>query len=707
MKTLQILPSLELGGVERGVVDLARALKARGEDLVVVSSGGAMVAQLNQLGVRHYTLPVHKKSLFSLSLIERLVEIIQREHIDVVHGRSRVPAWLGWMAAQKARVPFVTTCHGYYSDHFFSRVMGWGKRVIVISRVVGRHMIDDFDVPPDNIRLIHRGIDLTQFTYVPDKYESPKKTLRIINVGRLSPIKGQIDFLRAVHHVRREFPHLEVWIVGSEGKGKTRYTELLHQTSRQLGLETCVKFLGTRRDIPELLAQSDLLVLATKIPEAFGRVVVEAGAVGTAVVATRVGGVLDIIEDGENGLLVPPGDISAMTRAMTSLLKDRQKAKAFAAALRSKVEREFTLDPMVEKTMEVYREVKREKKILVLKLGAMGDLILAVPSFRMLRERFPESRISLLADRKLAPIVSSCPYLDEVIPVDRSRISKPAYLLRLAKRLRREGFDVSVDLQNSKWTHLLAFLSGVRERAGFKRGQFGFLLNRFENPPKAAEPPVKNQFRVLSKVGVKQFDDRLELWANPQAEQNVANWFQSFPAERWAGFVIGSSPQWPTKRWPVDSFRALAHKLTEDLQCGIVLLGSREDQPLADEFLKAAPEGVLNLTGRTSPKELIAVVRKIGVMLSGDTAPLHVAAAVGTPVVALFGPTDPQRHMPPSENATVLMRRLSCQPCYKGVCHYSEKLACLTRISVEEVFDAVKRHLQQAPALSPSSKPSL
>lgn len=699
MKTLQILPSLELGGVERGVIDLARAMKARGDETVVVSSGGALVAQLNQMGVRHYALPVHKKSLAVFKQVNTLAEIIQRENIEIVHGRSRVPAWIGWMAAQKARVPFVTTCHGYYSAHFFSRVMGWGKRVIVISRVVGRHMIDDFGVPPDRIRLIHRGIDLSQFSYVPNKYDSVPKTLRIISVGRLSPIKGQVDFLRAVHHVRREIPNLEVWIVGSEGKGKTRYTELLHRTARQLGLDSCVKFMGTRRDIPELLAQADLLVLATRIPEAFGRVVVEAGAVGTAVISTRVGGVLDIVDDGENGLLVPPGDVQSMTRSMIRLLKDRQLCRKMTAAMRSKVERNFALDSMVEKTLEVYREVKAEKKILVIKLGAIGDLILAVPSFRMLREKFPDARICLLADRKLAPSVSSCPYLDEVIPVDRSRLSNIFYLLRLAKRLRREGFDVSVDLQNSKWTHALAFLSGVRERAGFRRGKLGFLLNRAETPPKAPEPPVRNQFRVLSKLGVQKLDDRLELWASPRARRNAETWMAALPEGRpRVGFVLGSSPQWETKRWPIESFRELGDRLARELNASVVLIGSKEDVPLAYHYLSRPADYVLDLTGRTSPQDLIAVTEKLSALISGDTAPLHAAAALGIPVAALFGPTDPKRHMPPAENASVISKRLPCQPCYSGRCRLAEKMACMTKISPDEVFESVRKLLARPAA---------
>ncbi len=221
MKILQMLPSLEVGGVERGVIDLARGMKLRGHQAPVMSSGGALVAELSKMGVPHYELPVHKKSLSSLSLVPKIVEIIRRERIDAVHARSRVPAWLGWLAARRANVPFITTCHGYYSHHPLSTVMGWGKRVISISQVIGRHMIDDFGVAPERIRLIHRGVDLSHFSYQPWKQREKNLTLRIVNVGRLSPIKGQVEFLKSIHLLKQKIQKpLEVWIVGSEGKGK-------------------------------------------------------------------------------------------------------------------------------------------------------------------------------------------------------------------------------------------------------------------------------------------------------------------------------------------------------------------------------------------------------------------------------------------------------------------------------------------------------
>lgn len=717
MKILQILPSLQVGGVERGVIDIVRGLKQRGHESVVISSGGELVAELQKMGITHYEFPVHKKSLFSLGLVGRIVEVIRRERVDIVHARSRVPAWLAWFAACRARVPFVTTCHGYYSVHPFSSIMGWGQRVIAISQVIGRHMIDDFGVSPERIRLIHRGVDLSQFSFRPKVITGPKNTaktpFRILNVGRLSPIKGQLEFLKAIYRLKQELPQIEGRLVGSEGKGKHKYTDEIRKTIRQLGLEKNVKLLGTRRDIPELLQQADLLVLSTLVPEGFGRVVVEAGAVGVPVIATRLGGVLDIIEDGENGLLVAPGDTEGMAQAMFSVLSDRSRAQQFAVKLREKVEKFFTLDRMAEETIKVYEEAKKRKKILVLKLGAAGDVILAVPSLRMIRDRFPDSYLAVLVDRNLACLLSNSPYIDEVIPIDRRRLSEASYLLKTAKRLRREGFDLSVDLQNSKWTHLVSALSGIPERFGFRRGGFGFLLTTSDPSFHVKEPPVKHQFRILSKLGVRKFEEALELWPDPASEERFESLLPRSESEkiRYVGLVMGSSPQWPTKRWPVESFQGLAERLIRECRCRIVLIGSGEDRVLAENFTEDS-ENILNFLGKTSLVDLISLIKRLDVLVTGDTAPLHVAGAMKTKIVALFGPTDPKPHMPPGNGAIVFVRSLACRPCYQGKCRNPDELACLRRISVQEIFQAVRTQLGLAPksprkqefaaALSPS-----
>ena len=164
------------------------------------------------------------------------------------------------------------------------------------------------------------------------------------------------------------------------------------------------------------------------------------------------------------------------------------------------------------------------------------------------------------------------------------------------------------------------------------------------------------------------------------------------------GLALGSSAGWPTKRWPVESFRALAERLTRDLGCQVLLIGSSGEGDLAREF-DLNSEKVINGIGETSLGELVALIKQLSVLVTGDTAPLHIAAALGIPTVALFGPTDPRRHVAEGNGTIVLSRRLPCQPCYSGSCKYSEHLACLKRIGVDEVLGAVQKQLNLEPLI--------
>ena len=155
MKILQVLPELNVGGVETGTVDLAKYLVDHGHQSVVVSNGGELVSDLEAAGTRHYALPVHKKSLWlMIKCVTALRAIIQSEKADIVHARSRVPAWIAYFACRGTQAAFITTCHGYYGNRVFSQVMGWPKLVIVPSRVIGRHMMEHFGALSNSIRYI-------------------------------------------------------------------------------------------------------------------------------------------------------------------------------------------------------------------------------------------------------------------------------------------------------------------------------------------------------------------------------------------------------------------------------------------------------------------------------------------------------------------------------------------------------------------------
>ncbi|MFC1710007.1 GT4 family glycosyltransferase PelF, partial [Candidatus Omnitrophota bacterium] len=465
MRILLLSPALISGGVETGTIDLSKSLKDVGEEVVVVSCGGPLVKELEESGIKHIQLPIHKKSLKTLSQIPKLVNIIREENIDVVHAQSRVPAWIAYFACKRARIPFITSCHGHYSKHPFSSVMGKGKRVIVISQIIERHMQKNFKVPKHKIRLIYRGVDLSRYHFHEDKLNEPKHRLLIVNIARITPIKGQREFIKSIDAVVKKVPNVEAWLVGSADKAKKSYKKNLYNLVKELHLHDKVKFLGRRTDIPEILKEADLLVLSTQVPEAFGRVIIEAGASGVPVCATKTGGIVEIIEDKKDGVLFDIGSINSMTQAILSMAKDPQLRQKCSKNLQKKVQNNFSLQQMSQRTLDVYREVVVRKNLLVIKLGGLGDLILATPSLKMLRKQFPKTKISLLIDSNLRSLVENCPHIDEIVLFDRDKDS----LFKLIRELKKKKFNTSIDFKNSATTHLIAYLANIPFRYGLAR----------------------------------------------------------------------------------------------------------------------------------------------------------------------------------------------------------------------------------------------
>ncbi|MFA5276199.1 MAG: GT4 family glycosyltransferase PelF, partial [Candidatus Omnitrophota bacterium] len=529
MNVLQVLPQLNVGGVETGTLDLARYLVKAGHKAVVVSAGGALVGELESSGAIHYQLPVNKKSLLKmLKTVPALAEIIKKEKIDIVHARSRVPAWIAYFACRRSNAVFITTCHGYYRKHFFSSVMGWGKRVIVLSNIIGRHMIEDFSVPYERIRLVPRSVDLEKFEYIsPDRKRKDEFNIGII--GRITPLKGHLHFIKAMAKVYRVIPRLKIWIVGDAPASKQAYKEQVQLLVRRLGLSHCTEFLGTQRDIPGILANLDLLVLATTTHEAFGRVIIEAQAAGVPVVATKVGGVVDIIDDGLTGLLVNPADPGSMAEAALKIFKDKQLSRTLAENAYRKVKEKYNLELMVKNTLEVYHDALSNFKILIIKLSSLGDIILSTAAIRAIREKFGQHyKISFLIGEESKDALLRCPYIDELLVADFKAKDKGFKgLLKVAADLRRKNFDIVIDLQNNRKSHILSYLSFALARYGYDNKKFGFLLNYGIKDEKPPIDPVTHQFRILKMLGIDLKNNRLELWPSKEDEQYVENFLNT------------------------------------------------------------------------------------------------------------------------------------------------------------------------------------
>lgn len=687
-----------MGGVETGTVDLAKHLVSLGHKAVVVSAGGELTKELDEAGVRHYELPVHKKSIFMiLRNIKPLVEIIKKENIDIVHARSRVPAWVAYFACRKTKKVLITTCHGYYSRHFFSFAMGWGKRVITLSNVIARHMIDDFGVSHERIRLVPRSVDLAKF-----KYTSPRdkkhNEFNVGIIGRITPLKGHLDFIKAMHKATRSIPRMKIWIVGDAPASKEAYKEQLQVLVRRLGLWHCTEFLGTQRDIPAIMANLDLLVLATTTQEAFGRVIIEAQAAGVPVVATKVGGVVDIIEDGKTGLLVPPGDTNAMAEAVVKVFKDACLAVRLSQDAYRNVKEKYNLELMVKNTIEVYKDALSNFKILIIKLSSAGDIVLSTAALRAIREKFTAGsyKISLLVSIESKDILSHCPYIDELLVCDLKNKDKGfKNLLKLGRKLRRENFDIVIDLQNSRSSHILAGLSFAPERYGYGNKKYAFFLNHKIKDTKPPVDPLSHQFRILEMMGIQLKDRRLELWPSLQDEQKVAEFLNSQwvnEKTKLVGINISASQRWFTKRIPLETVAEICDELIKrDIRT--IVTGTTGDADAAGALVNMAKNAkIINACGKTTINQLAALIKHCAVYISCDSAPLHVAASVNTPVVALFGPTDPRRHLLVTDNTILIQKDIDCSPCYKPKCKTNK---CMNGIAAEEILEAVDKLLKQ------------
>jgi len=693
MNILQILPRLDVGGVETGTIDLSKELIKRGHKVIVVSGGGKLVKNLIEMNVRHIELAVHKKSPITiLDSIKKLEAIIKDERVDIVHSRSRVPNIIAFFAARHTGAKFITTAHGYYSNHFISRVTGWAKFVIVASSVIGRHMIEDFKVPYERIRLIPRGVDLDKFVFKMPAASS-KSEYKIGVVGRITPIKGHGFFLQAVARVARLFPKVKVLIVGNAPKDKPGYIENLKTLTKQLQIEKYVDFLGAQYDIPRIMSELDLLVLPSIGHEAFGRVIIEAGASGVPVIATRIGGAVEIIEDGHTGVLVKPGDILEMVNSIIRVLKDRELSKNIAIEARKKIEREYSLVKMTEDTIKVYEEASRRKNILVVKFGAIGDVMLIVPSLRILRNHFPGAHISVLIGAESKQILKNCPYIDELILYDKlGRDRGMKGLFKTSAVLRRKNFDMSIDFQNNKTSHLISWLGAIPERFGYDNGKWSFFINKSIKYLDIKATPLAEQFRLLKsmKINTAGVSTYLEIWPSKEDFSYVdallkGAWVSD--SQILAGINIGSSRRWETKRWPLKNFVKLSDMLAEkDIR--VVLVGSNDAASLAKDFIKISSTKPVNAVGMTSVTQLAALIKRCKIFITGDSAPMHIASSMGVDFIALFGPTDPLRHFEPNEKGVVVRKDLKCSPCYKTKCKHAK---CMESISVEEIYKLVMK----------------
>jgi glycosyltransferase involved in cell wall biosynthesis len=366
LTVLQVLPSLEAGGVERGTVEMTQAVVQAGGAAWVASAGGRMVPQIERAGGHHVTLPLMTKDPVSIWLnAGKLRRLIRGQDIGLVHARSRAPAWSAYWAARRAGVPFVTTWHGVYAENFpgkrlYNSVMARGEIVIAISHFVAARLAA-LGVDAARIRVIPRGVDTAQFDparvggdrvhRLAQAWRLPPGAPVIMLPGRLTRWKGATLLLRAV----AALPRTDVFcvLVGAGSLG----TELEKQ-AESLGLGGRFRLGGHCDDMPAALMLADVVACPSLKPEPFGRAVIEAQAMGRPVIAANHGGAAETVIDGETGWRVAPGDVRALAEILAyALAMGPGERQAMGEAARLSVQTHYTAAAMQQATLAVYREV--------------------------------------------------------------------------------------------------------------------------------------------------------------------------------------------------------------------------------------------------------------------------------------------------------------------------------------------------------------
>ncbi len=369
LTVLQLLPDLHSGGVERGTLEIGRYLVENGHTSLVVSNGGRLVGQLEKEGSIHFTLPVGAKSPRCLPAVLSVRNLIKKHNVDILHLRSRLPAWVGFLAVkslpQKLRPRLVTTFHGFYSINGYSSIMTVGERVIAVSRTIKEHIIENYQVAEKLITVIARGVDPSfsqdnvsreRIAAVQRQWSTDIDTPVILLPGRITRLKGHDIFIKSLAIIK-ELAWTAVCVGDTEENPS--YVSELKQLIKDCGLDdTRVRFVGHCDDMPAAYLAADLIVSATSNrPEAFGRIAIEAQAMGRPVIASAQGGSLETVLPGKTGWLVETGNIEALSTAMQQALADPGQRKILGINGRKWVQENFSTEKMCRETISLYRQL--------------------------------------------------------------------------------------------------------------------------------------------------------------------------------------------------------------------------------------------------------------------------------------------------------------------------------------------------------------
>lgn len=383
MTVLQILPNLETGGAERTAIDIAKALIQHGHRAIIASEGGRLEKELIEAGGEVIRLPAASKNpVIMISNALYLISLIRKLNIDVLHARSRAPAWSALLASRWTGCPFVTTYHGAYKQNhilksLYNSVMARADVIIANSRWTADLIVQRHPNRRHHIVIIYRGTDLSRFkidhidqtrmNQLRQAWNIADNHIPLLHIARLSRWKGQHVVIDAMARLANRYPNLIAILAGDE-QGRLSYRSELEDHIARLGLRERVRLVGHCNDVPAALSIARLLVVASTEPEAFGRAAVEAQAMGLPTIVTDLGAVKETVlappeveEQYRTGWRIPHSNAQALEAAVHNVLAFTASERAHIGARAMTHAHMFSLTMMTEKTLAIYTQLTSQK----------------------------------------------------------------------------------------------------------------------------------------------------------------------------------------------------------------------------------------------------------------------------------------------------------------------------------------------------------
>lgn len=692
MKILQLVPELNFGGVERGTIDLAIELKQRGYQSLVCSHGGLWVSKLENQNIQHILLPIHKKNPFAILINSfRLRKIIKQKKIDIVHARSRAPAWVGLLATRKTKAHFITTAHGHYSIHFGSLVMALGEKVICVSKEIQNHICNNFNASIDNAPVIYRGIEIQELKN--DRKISKYNQWVIGNIGRLTPIKGVLPWLISMKEYLNQHPFQTILIGGGHHPKHQTYKNKIINWIEKHQFQKKIKTLNHVEKIEEFYQSIDVLIVTTTVPEAFGRIIVESQLMKVPVIAPRIGGIPEIIEDGVHGLLYDVGQFEQIP-SLIEKLKDEALYQQMTKAAYERAKNKFCSRVMYEKTIQIYLQLIHKKKVLVSKYGSLGDLLCMSATLNSIKKKLGNNaELFLAVEPQYLEVVDKLCHYSKIVFDRKEKQKNIIGYLKWVLRYQIMRFDISIDFQNnhrSQWAH---YLMRIPIRYGVLRKWPKRLLTHSIDYRQLPMNPLEQQKEILALLNIerinalKQFevtDLDLKTWNDLKDKIKLTS-------KKYIVIHAGSSPDWTSKRWPIENYIQLSKMLYRNLGISSVYVGTKSDYSNAMSH-PLNQEGFFNLINLTSIGVLAALMQQALSYVGNDSAPAHLAYLLDKNAYLFFGPTKSQKHLS-NLKAILFELELECQPCYQKTCPLNHQ-NCLTQITPQTVYHQINTDYQ-------------